>query len=180
MILNRKIIIVICLFSSLVFKTGKSHGEDFDINILDAISRISAINKVSKDSPAFVVGIKVGDILLKINDKEIYTNKDIFYYTQNSKAQTINVKVLRKNKVINFKLTPMINSSNEKNLGISLAKKCPPGLDKQGNKYTFDKLSSLGNFYADQFNLECKHNNNLKIYNYLKNLKKNLHIMIIR
>ena len=58
----------------------------------------------------------------------------------------INIKVFRNNRIIDFKLTPKINSFNEKIIGVSLSRKCPRSLDDQGIKI---------DFYQDQFYHEC-------------------------
>ena len=167
MILNRKIIIIIFLLSSLIFKTEISHGEDFDPDIYDGISKHSIIDKVTKDSPASVAGIKVGDVVVGIDDQKVYLDKDIFLALKNSKSQTIKVKVFRKNRIFDFKLTkltPKINSSNEKIIGISISGKCTISLDDQGNQISF---------FKDQFYRVCLYKKiYLKEYKYLQNLKK--------
>ena len=164
MIFNKKIIVIIFLLSSLFFKMETSHGEDFDPTIFKNLddSLYTAIDEVIKDGPAFVAGLKAGDVILEIDYKKIYSNKDISYEIQNSKSQTINIKVSRKNKIIDFKVTPKTNSENYKLIGIYTGNKCAAPRD----------LVNKSSLIYDQVYLECMHHFELEKYNYLKKLKK--------
>ena len=112
MIFNKKIIVTIFLFFSVIFKTEISYAEDFVPDIYYGKGNFLKIGKVTKDYPAFVAGVKVGDAVIKIDDQKVYTSQDISDFINNSKSETINLKIERKGRIIDFKLTPKISSSN--------------------------------------------------------------------
>ena len=163
MIFNKKIIATIFLFFSVIFKTEISYAEDFVPDIFDSMGKVFKITKVAKDYPAFVAGVKVGDAIIKINDQKVNTFDQISYFINNSKSETINLKIQRKGQIIDFKLIPKITSSNYKLIGISLSNTCDRTLDSQGNKIDFTK---------DQVYHECWHYIDLDLYNYIQKLKK--------
>lgn len=54
-----------------------------------------AIGEVMKDSPAEKAGFKANDIFLSVNDKEVFSPKDVTEIISTIKEQTVNIKVLR-------------------------------------------------------------------------------------
>lgn len=65
------------------------------------------INNVVKNSPADRVGLMKDDIILSLNDKPIYTYKieEIIYKFSEKENKKIKIKILRKDKELNFKFS---------------------------------------------------------------------------
>lgn len=64
-------------------------------------------------NPAKVSGIKKGDYILSVNGKEIHTNEDLSSIVEKSKGEKLNLKVKRKNKILNLKIKPEISKETE-------------------------------------------------------------------
>ncbi|MEN3046351.1 MAG: PDZ domain-containing protein [Candidatus Hydrothermales bacterium] len=62
------------------------------------------VTKVEEDSPADKVGIKEGDIILKIKDEKIIDTDDLTYYVKKHPNEEVNLEILRKNKKISLKV----------------------------------------------------------------------------
>ncbi|MEN3044764.1 MAG: PDZ domain-containing protein [Candidatus Hydrothermales bacterium] len=62
------------------------------------------VSKVEEDSPADKVGIKEGDIILKIKDEKISDIDDLIYYVKKHPNEEVNLEILRKNKKISLKV----------------------------------------------------------------------------
>ncbi len=74
------------------------------------------IGLVEKASPAFISGIKEGDLLLKIDDKKINTFDDLLLETRYSKVkEEYSITILRNNEEYTFVVKPEIKEDEEGN-----------------------------------------------------------------
>jgi len=87
------------------------------------------IQEVQKDSPAYVSGIKSGDVILSINNNKVTSILEVSNYINTSTLDNIDVKILRNNEEIILSVTPKIlpgedslgNKVNKKIIGIKIA-----------------------------------------------------------
>ena len=107
------------------------------------------IKEVQKDGPAYVSGIKNGDIILSINDKKISSILEVSTYINTATTNNIEVKVLRNDNPIVINVIPKIiksedslgNKINKKIIGIKVA---PPN-----NEFNRERLGpATALFYA--------------------------------
>ena len=107
------------------------------------------IQEVQKDSPAYVSGIKSGDVILSINDNKVTSILEVSNYINTSTSDNIDVKVLRNNEEIILPVTPKItkgedslgNKINKKIIGIKIAP-----LNNEFNRERLGPTTAL--FYA--------------------------------
>ena len=107
------------------------------------------IQEVQKDSPAYVSGIKSGDIILSIHKNKVNSILEVSNYINVSTSDKIDIKVLRNNEEIILLVTPKImkgedslgNKINKKIIGIKIA---PP--DNEFNRERLGPVAAL--FYA--------------------------------
>ena len=87
------------------------------------------IQEVQKNSPAYVSGIKSGDVILSINDNKVNSILEVSNYINTSTSDNIKVKVLRNSQEIVLPVKPEIiksedslgNKINKKIIGIKIA-----------------------------------------------------------
>ncbi|MFL2889715.1 MAG: RIP metalloprotease RseP [Pelagibacteraceae bacterium] len=87
------------------------------------------ILEVQKDSPAYVSGIKSGDIILSINNKKINSILEVSAFINTSTKEIIDIKLLRNSDKIFLKIKPKVikdndslgNKVNKKIIGIKIA-----------------------------------------------------------
>lgn len=178
MILNKKIIVMIFLFFSVIIKTETCYAEgDLDKHIYFSIAEAFKIDEVRKDSPADIAGLKAGDHILKIDNEPLdfwatmgssnlygeIKESDLFLMLNQSVKQTFDLTVLRENQKIVLKIKPETNSSNQYIIGVSFVVKCPRTRDNQGTEIFW---------FEDYVFWECWHSIDLKRDNYLRKLKK--------
>tara|TARA_B100000965_G_scaffold328691_1_gene291848 strand:+ start:247 stop:1362 length:1116 start_codon:yes stop_codon:yes gene_type:complete len=80
------------------------------------------INEVQKDSPAYSAGIKSGDIIISINEKKVNSILEVSTFINTTSNESINIKILRNDNKIDFKVTPNVVKS-EDSLGNKINKK---------------------------------------------------------
>jgi len=87
------------------------------------------IQEVQKNSPAYISGIKSGDVILSINDNKVNSILEVSNYINTSTSDNIKVKVLRNSQEIVLPVKPEIiksedslgNKINKKIIGIKIA-----------------------------------------------------------
>ena len=87
------------------------------------------IQEVQKDSPAYSSGIKSGDIILSIDNKKVKSILNVSTYINTSTSENIDIKVLRNNDEIIYKVIPQLiktkdslgNQVNKKIIGIKVS-----------------------------------------------------------
>ena len=87
------------------------------------------INEVKKDSPAHVVGIKSGDVILSINNKKVNSILEVSTYINTSTKERVLINIFRNDKELEFNLKPEViktedslgNKINKKVIGIKIS-----------------------------------------------------------
>ena len=87
------------------------------------------IQEVQKNSPAYVSGIKNGDIILSVNNKKVTSILDVSTYINTSTTESIDIKVLRNDENIILTVKPetikgedsLGNKVNKKIIGIKIS-----------------------------------------------------------
>ena len=87
------------------------------------------IQEVQSESPAYVAGIKSGDVIKSINNREVKSIMEVSTFINASSAETIDIQVLRNGNEITFKVKPKFiegedslgNQINKKIIGIKIA-----------------------------------------------------------
>ena len=98
------------------------------------------VQEVQKDSPAYISGIKSGDVIVSINSNKVSSILEVSNFINTSTSDNISVEVLRNNQKITFIVIPKImksedslgNKINKKIIGIKIA---PPN-----NKFNKERL----------------------------------------
>ena len=70
------------------------------------------ISEVHKDSPAYISGIKDGDLILSIDDKKVTSILDVSTFINTTSKKDIVVNVLRNDSEISYIVTPKIIKGN--------------------------------------------------------------------
>ncbi|MCB9060269.1 MAG: RIP metalloprotease RseP [Halobacteriovoraceae bacterium] len=82
------------------------------------------IKRSVKGYPAYSAGIEGGDLIYSLNEKRIYGFESFSERVQKLDSSPVDLKVIRNGKMINFKLTPIIEKRGDKDVkvfGISSA-----------------------------------------------------------
>ena len=87
------------------------------------------IQEVQLDSPAYEVGIKPGDIINSINDKEVKSIMEVSAFINSSSSNIIDIGILRNDRELTFSVEPKViksedalgNKANKKIIGIKIA-----------------------------------------------------------
>jgi regulator of sigma E protease len=107
------------------------------------------VSEVQKDSPAYISGIKSGDVILSINSNKVTSILEVSNFINTSTSNSINVKVFRNSEEIILPVEPEIiksedslgNKINKKIIGIKIA---PPN-----NEFNRERLGpATALFYA--------------------------------
>ncbi len=87
------------------------------------------INEVQEDSPAFISGIKSGDIIISINNKKVNSILEVSPLINTSTTENVLIKVFRNDSEREFKVSPKTikgkdslgNTINKKIIGIKIS-----------------------------------------------------------
>ena len=84
------------------------------------VSDISAVNtKKGNENPAKDGGLKIGDYILSVNGKKVYTNEDLGYIVENSNGERMQFEVVRNEKKIYLSFGAVKEStSNQYKIGV--------------------------------------------------------------
>lgn len=86
-------------------------GESFGIKIFTKGVMVVGLSDVKTSvgsiNPAKEIGINVGDIILCANGKQVGSNDEFSKIINSSNGESIQLKIKRKNEIINLKLTPV-------------------------------------------------------------------------
>ncbi len=107
------------------------------------------IQEVQENSPAFISGIKTGDVVLSINNNKVTSILEVSNYINTSTSDKIDVKILRNDEEMILSVTPKIikgedslgNKINKKIIGIKIS---PP--NNEFNKQKLGPATAL--YYA--------------------------------
>ena len=148
--INKKTIFSVFLILPLICKYEISYGSEFNPEVYNGIRNYFFVEKVVKDSPAHNAGIRAQDRIVELeNEKRMLSTKETAFFFKKFKSKTINVKVFRKNKIINLKVPPYTNS-----FGALISPRCTRNRDL--------------NYYEDLTARECRYKIELDQYNYFK------------
>ncbi|MDQ0149250.1 SpoIVB peptidase [Eubacterium multiforme] len=101
-----------------LYPGGTSVGVRLSSNGVLVIGFSDLIFNDSKiESPAKISGIELGDVIIKINGKNVYTTKEILNIVKNTKGDTINVTLDREGKNIE-KTIKMKKEKGENKIGL--------------------------------------------------------------
>jgi len=139
-------------------------------------SSICVITDVVKGSIADRLGLKTGDIILSINEKEIHSDASFIKGIKSAKGSVIKIKILRKGKEIVFK-TPFYADK----LGIYFTfcerdRLLSPEEMKEDLFHQIQNTLQRMEIYKERFQKEGK---NFRPYFYLSSLRKNLSLLHI-
>ncbi len=98
-------------------------GSPFGMKIYTKGVLISDITDVEtakgRVNPAKKAGLKIGDYIISVNGKKVYTNEDLGYIVENSGGERLRFEVLRGNNKIYFNFSAVCsNDSNQYKVGI--------------------------------------------------------------
>lgn len=84
------------------------------------VSDISNVNtKNGSENPASKAGIKIGDYIISVNGKKVYTNEDLGYIVENSDGKSMQFEVMRNDKKIYLSFSAVKeSSSNQYKIGV--------------------------------------------------------------
>lgn len=77
---------------------------------------VNIIDKITEGSPAELAGLKSGDEIIKINNTDIDSWEDIVDTIGSSKDNILNIKVLRNEETLSFKVTPKLDIETKRYL----------------------------------------------------------------
>ena len=80
------------------------------------------IQEVQKDSPAYISGIKDGDIILEINNNKVNSILEVSNFINTSTSDSINVKIMRNSEEIILTVKPKLTKGKD-SLGNKVKKK---------------------------------------------------------
>jgi len=80
------------------------------------------IQEVQPESPAFVAGIKSGDVIKSIDNNEVESIMEVSAFINSSSSKTINIKILRNDTELDFNVNPKF-TKGEDSLGNKINKK---------------------------------------------------------
>ena len=100
---------------------GEYEGVGIEIvTLTDGTNYITAVANVFKDSPAERAGIKTGDIIVKVDGKDVVNSSELASYIKNSEKSDFELVIKRDDKEETFKLVRehvIINSVTTKTEG---------------------------------------------------------------
>ncbi len=75
------------------------------------ISDVDGIN--GYENPAKQCGLKIGDFIISISEKKVYTNEDVAKIIEESNGQNLNLLIKRDGKIMSLTLKPAFSSSTQ-------------------------------------------------------------------
>ncbi|MCD6471051.1 RIP metalloprotease RseP [bacterium] len=122
------VVLTILLFFVL-FYVGPKQVITPDIADLKIRDTQIVVASVFKNTPAEKAGLRISDIILKIDDKKIENIKDVQEYLKDKANKVVTFKIKRENKIFNLDITPTLSkeiypNQNSKNavIGVVLTK----------------------------------------------------------
>ncbi len=85
---------------------------------------ITKFENIKNTCPAKEAGLKVNDIITKVNDNQVKSNEALCEKIVNSQGKTINLTILRNNKELSINLTPAKDEDNKYKAGIWVRDSC--------------------------------------------------------
>ena len=85
------------------------NAAEIDVDNIKGVKNGIYIKRVIKDSPADKAGLKVGDVILKIDDVEMKNTKDLFHFLNDKREDVVfTMNVFRKGLTMNLEITPTV------------------------------------------------------------------------
>jgi len=88
----------------------------FTIIALSLGMPVNTINELTRDYPAEKAGLLPGDEIVEINGNKITSWEDITELVNNSKDETLNIKIIRDNKILTYNVKPSLDQTTGKRL----------------------------------------------------------------
>tara|TARA_B100000482_G_scaffold192412_1_gene180502 strand:+ start:738 stop:2069 length:1332 start_codon:yes stop_codon:yes gene_type:complete len=116
---NKEISITIYSENRLDLKKKKTNKNNLNgLYFFPSGKNSLVIDKVVKDSPAFMAGVKKNDQIVSVDNNVIFNSSDFVDAVNSKPNEEIIVSILRNKEVIPIKITPMLNPESIKSIGI--------------------------------------------------------------
>ncbi|MBM4139385.1 MAG: RIP metalloprotease RseP [Nitrospira sp.] len=92
------------ILAYLIFATWLAFGGGLPTSAIGSL--MPDIQALRLDSPGYLAGLRVGDRVLKINQKEVTIRNEVFDIIEKSQGMPLVVEVRRKSEVLTFEVTP--------------------------------------------------------------------------
>jgi membrane-associated protease RseP (regulator of RpoE activity) len=123
-LLDRAIVISAGVIANLIFAYFVLVGQGTTVGIYEPTQPGVLVPQVVENLPADQAGIKAGDIILAVNDRELGVSvevRDLFQeMIQKSPNQPVNLTVQRDQENINLTVTPQADAEGKGKIGVSL------------------------------------------------------------
>lgn len=105
----------------LMIGLPQSATGDFDAGARVSEQKVTIL-QVLPDTPAKEAGIKMGDVVLGINDQKFSSSEEVNEFIKDKQGQELNYEIKRGDEVLSKKITPEIIAESEKvGVGIAIA-----------------------------------------------------------
>ena len=114
-------IVLAMVLISIGLMLGLPHSADGDFGDKAKISDESiTITYVAPETPALESGIKMGDVLLSINDQKFASIEEVEEFTETKEGEKLSYEIKRGKEVFSLEATPKNIGGEEKNIGIGI------------------------------------------------------------
>jgi regulator of sigma E protease len=80
------------------------------------------IIQVLKDTPASMAGVKIGDVILKVDEQEFISDQDLITYVDKNNNKELTYTLLSRGKEVKLKITPeLMEETGKGGIGIAIA-----------------------------------------------------------
>ena len=98
------------ILAYLIFSTWLAFGGGLPTSAIGSL--MPDIEALRPDSPGYQAGLRVGDRVLRINQKEVTIRNEVFDLIEKSQGMPLAVEVRRKAEVLTFEVTPRAVANN--------------------------------------------------------------------
>lgn len=98
------------ILAYLIFSTWLAFGAGLPTSAIGSL--MPDIEALRPDSPGYVAGLRAGDRVLRVNQKEVTIRNEVFDIVEKSQGMPLAVEVRRKSEVLTFEVTPQAIETN--------------------------------------------------------------------